>query len=148
MDKACLNLFHYDDDFGFGILAIYWLLLFVGTVITYGLSIPSGLIDPAVFTGAAMGRFFGEFFKNYIDTHVAPGTYAVAGAAAFLAGVSRLTLAVAVLILSVVNNNDYFLPMILVCLLSKVFGDFFGISLYDIHIELKNIPFVETKPTK
>lgn len=51
-----------------------------------------------------MGRFFGEFIKMYIDSHVDPGAYAVAGAAAFLAGVSRLTLALAVLMLSVVNN--------------------------------------------
>ena len=94
-------------------MAIYWLLLYTCAVITYGLSIPSGLIDPTVFTGAAMGRFFGEFVENYIDDHISPGPYAVAGAAAFLAGVSRLTLAVAVLILSIVNNNDYFLPMIL-----------------------------------
>jgi len=95
-----------------------------------------------------MGRFVGEFINVLIDSHINPGTYAVAGSAAFLGGISRLTLALAVLILSVVNSQDYFLPMILVTLLSKAVGDLFNISLYDIHIDLKNIPFVETKPHK
>ena len=93
-----------------------------------------------------MGRFVGEFINVFIDDHINPGTYAVCGAAAFLGGISRLTLALAVLMLSVVNSQDYFLPVILALLLAKAVGDIFNISLYDIHIDLKNIPFVETKP--
>lgn len=87
-----------------GRLAVYFAILWIFSVITYGLQIPSGLIDPATFTGAAMGRFFGEFIKVLIDSHIDPGAYAVAGAAAFLGGITRLTLALAVLMLSVVNN--------------------------------------------
>jgi chloride channel 7 len=36
--------------------------------------------------------------------------------------------------------------MFIVVLIGKIVGDYFNISIYDIHIELKNIPFVETTP--
>jgi len=142
------NLFHYDDPFGFDILSVYWVLLYFCSVITYGLSIPAGLINPATFTGAAMGRFIGEFLNLYVDSSVSPGMYALAGAAAFLGSVTRLTLSIAVLMLSVVNNYDYILPMLLCTLIAKETGGLFGISCYDVHIDLKNIPFVEDKPHK
>lgn len=52
--------------------------------------IPSGLFVPALVTGAAYGRFIGEFmtrYTNHDSTYV--GTYALIGAAAFLGGVVR-----------------------------------------------------------
>jgi chloride channel 7 len=67
----------------------------------------------------------------------------VLGAAAFLAGSTRITLAVVVLMVTVINDMNYLLPMFIVVLLGKLVGDRFNISIYDIHIELKNIPFVE-----
>ena len=117
-------------------------------MITYGVAVPSGLIDPSTMAGAAIGRLIGELIKNHIYEWIHPGTYALVGATAFLGGVTRITLALALLMLGVINNSDYLLPLMLVTLTAKLAGDRFGISLYDIHIELKNVPFVEVKPPK
>jgi chloride channel 6 len=98
--------------------------------------------------GATLGRLVGEFVKAFIYSGIRPGTYAIVGACAFLGGVTRITLALAILMLAVTNNIDYLLPLMLVTLIAKLAGDNFGISLYDIHIDLKNMPFIETKPHK
>jgi chloride channel 6 len=148
IEGAIHNLFHNEEDFGPSVLIVYFVFLFICAVVTYGIAVPSGLIDPSAMCGAAMGRLVGEFVKAYIYTHIKPGTYAIVGACAFLGGVTRITLAVAILMLMVTNNISYLLPLMMVTLLAKLVGDRFGISLYDIHIELKNMPFIETRPHK
>jgi H+/Cl- antiporter ClcA len=130
------------------VLIVYFIAIYLCAVITYGIAVPSGLIDPSTMCGGTLGRLIGEFVHAYIYSHVRPGTYAIVGACAFLGGVTRITLALAILMLAVTNNLDYLLPLMLVTLLAKIFGDLFGISLYDIHIDLKNMPFIETKPHK
>ena len=42
--------------------------------------------------------------------------------------------------------SRYLLPIMLTLMVSKWVGDFFNISLYDLHVELKCIPFVEANP--
>ena len=148
VENAIFNLMHNEEDFGVGPLFIYFIFVFFCAVITYGIAVPSGLIDPSTMCGAAIGRLVGELIKNHIYEYIHPGTYALVGATAFLGGVTRITLALALLMLAVTNNGDYLLPLMLVTLTAKLAGDRFGISLYDIHIELKNVPFVEVKPPK
>jgi hypothetical protein len=42
----------------------------------------------------------------------------------------------------------YLLPIMIVLVLSKIVGDHFNISLYDMHVEFKCIPFVEDLPPR
>ena len=80
-------------------MLLYAVFVFWCAVITYGIAVPSGLIDPSTMTGAAIGRLIGELVRTYIYEHTRPGTYALVGATAFLGGVTRITLALAVLML-------------------------------------------------
>lgn len=56
------------------------------TIITFGCKVPSGIIIPALDAGALFGRLIGQLIPN-----ISPGIFAMVGAAAFLAGVSRMT---------------------------------------------------------
>ena len=99
--------------------------------------------------GCAVGRLFGEVLDyalkaNNVQYIINPGTYALIGATAVLGGVTRMTISLTVILLETTNNIQYLLPIMIVLIISKYIGDLFNISLYDIHINLKHIPFVET----
>jgi len=77
---------------------------------------------------------------------VHPGTYAFIGATCMLGGMTRMTVSLCVILMETTNNIQYLLPIMLTLSLSKWVGDIFNISLYDMHVEIKCIPFLEFKP--
>ena len=66
------------------------------TTITFGCKVPSGVIIPALDGGAFFGRLVGQLITN-----ISPGIFAMVGAAAFLAGVSRMTISLCVIMFEV-----------------------------------------------
>ena len=66
------------------------------TTITFGCKVPSGIIIPALDAGAFFGRLIGQWI-----TSISPGIFAMVGAAAFLAGVSRMTISLCVIMFEV-----------------------------------------------
>ena len=80
---------------------IGWLLYgtvvkLVLTIITFGCKVPSGVIIPALDAGALFGRLVGQTIST-----TSPGIFAMVGAAAFLAGVSRMTISLCVIMFEV-----------------------------------------------
>eukprot|EP00494_Astrolonche_serrata_P031783 UN32052 len=126
-----------------------WCILsvFLPSVFTYGVRVPSGLFVPAILCGCAYGRLMGEIVRDvYDDVH--PGTYALLGATSSLGGITRMTISLTIILLETTNDIQYLLPIMMVLMVSKWVGDFFNISLYDMHVELKCIPFVEANPPR
>ena len=68
------------------------------TTITFGCKVPSGVIIPALDAGAFFGRLIGQWI-----TTISPGIFAMVGAAAFLAGVSRMTISLVVVMFEVAS---------------------------------------------
>lgn len=66
------------------------------TIITFGCKVPSGIIIPALDAGAFFGRLVGQWI-----TTISPGIFAMVGAAAFLAGVCRMTISLCVIMFEV-----------------------------------------------
>lgn len=79
-----------------GWLAYAALTKLVLTTVTFGCTVPSGIIMPALDAGAFFGRLVGQWI-----TTLPPGIFAMVGAAAFLAGVSRMTISLCVIVLEV-----------------------------------------------
>jgi H+/Cl- antiporter ClcA len=44
-------------------MLLFGLTWYIFTVITYGVSIPSGIFLPGIIMGQAMGRFYSKFLK-------------------------------------------------------------------------------------
>lgn len=65
----------------------YFVVFYVLSIVTYGISAPTGLFVPAILCGASYGRLVGMLMRStYPDSEVDEGTYALLGAASFLGG--------------------------------------------------------------
>ena len=130
-----------------GDLVVYFMLYFFISAYTFGVSVPAGLFVPAILCGSAFGRLVGEAVQDWAeDDSIRPGTYALIGATAMLGGVTRMTISLTVILLETTNNIKYLLPIMIVLMIAKFVGDCFNISLYDMHVELNALPFVESHP--
>lgn len=70
------------------------------------------------------------------------------GAAAFMAGVSRLTVSLTVIIIEITNDLANLLPIMIVVMTAKIVADFIIHPLFDKQIEMKHIPYLEPNPVK
>lgn len=86
-----------DDKTGYIAWLVYGTIVkLVLTIITFGIKVPSGIIIPALDAGSLFGRLIGQWI-----TSISPGIFAMVGAAAFLAGVSRMTISLCVIMFEV-----------------------------------------------
>lgn len=76
-----------------------------------------------------------------------PATYAIIGATSVLAGYTRLSFSLVVIMLETTENVNLFLPVVTTLFVSFAVGRLFNRSLYSFSLGLKNIPFlIETIP--
>mmetsp|Transcript_14074 Transcript_14074/g.41802 ORF Transcript_14074/g.41802 Transcript_14074/m.41802 type:complete len:835 (+) Transcript_14074:217-2721(+) len=113
---------------------------------TYGGTYPSGIFVPSIAIGAAFGRAFGQAMlaTGYQPTNV--GVYALMGAGAYLAGVTRVTISLVAIFVESTDETTILVPLTLVLIISKWVSDRFNKGIYDIHIDLKRIPVLPWQP--
>ena len=143
---AILAFFHSPGRFDKAALLVFAVLTFILAVVAYGIQVPSGLFVPCIVMGCSWGRLWGEILRDWMGPQIMPGTYALVGAASMLAGVTRLTITLAVILYETTNQVTLGIPTMIAILVAKVVADQFNISLYDIHIALKALPFIEPEP--
>jgi chloride channel 7 len=152
-DTAIKQLFHFreagkDDSstFSSAALFLFFLPYITMAVGVYGIAVPSGLFVPSLLSGAAFGRLCGHLLHKLdhtSGTFADSGTYALMGAAAVLGGMARMTISLTVILLEATGDMQYVLPLMLTLMAARFTGNVFNEGLYDIHIHLKNIPFLE-----
>lgn len=109
------------------------------TIITFGCKVPSGVIIPALDAGALVGRLIGQFVPD-----ISPGIFAMVGAAAFLAGVSRMTVSLAVIMFELTGEVDYIPPFMIAILVAKWVADAISSeSVYDLAQTVLGHPFLD-----
>lgn len=141
------------------------LLLFAAIVgfflaaITFGLQIPAGILLPSMAIGALIGRAVGIVMVIWVTNHpdffifascdpdtpcVIPGTYAIVGAAAALAGVTRMTVSIVVIMFELTGALTYVLPIMIAVMISKWVGDAFSRQgIYEAWIHHNEYPFLD-----
>ncbi|CAI9090201.1 OLC1v1024927C1 [Oldenlandia corymbosa var. corymbosa] len=145
-DDAVRNIFSLNTRTEFDIfsLTIFFFLYWILGLITFGIAVPSGLFLPIILMGSAYGRMLGMAMGTY--TKIDQGLYAVLGAASLMAGSMRMTVSVCVIFLELTNNLLLLPITMLVLLIAKTVGDCFNPSIYEIILELKGLPFLESHP--
>jgi chloride channel 3/4/5 len=130
------------------------------TIITFGIKVPAGIFIPSLAIGACLGRAVGilveTFYLQYPSLWifescpktslgcVTPGTYAIIGAAASLAGVTRMTVSLVVIIFELTGALSYILPVMIVVLIAKWIADSIEKeSIYDALIHLNGYPHLK-----
>jgi chloride channel 3/4/5 len=128
--------------------------------ITFGLQIPAGVILPSMAIGALSGRAVGIIMEIWQHSNpnffafstcdpdvpcVTPGVYAIIGAAATLAGVTRLTVSIVVIMFELTGALTYVLPIMIAVMLSKWVGDAFSRrGIYESWIHFNGYPFLDS----
>jgi len=125
-------------------------LRFVQMTVTIGALSPAGLFVPSLYIGSCFGRSMGATLKyagflGAAGGAVEPGIYAMVGAGAMLAGVSRLTISLAVVLFELTGGLTYVVPFMIAVLVAKWTGDALtdSRSVYDVNAELKGMCKVE-----
>ena len=143
------------------ILLLSGLIGFVLAVITFGLQIPAGILLPSMAVGALYGRVVGLIMEVWQTQHpnfiafarcepdipcITPGTYAVIGAASALAGATRMTVSIVVIMFELTGALTYVLPIMVAVMLSKWVGDAFGKrGIYESWIHFQGYPFLDNR---
>jgi chloride channel 7 len=140
------GFFHNHGSYSLTAMLAYFCCTFFVANITYGVAVPSGLFVPCILMGSAFGRFWGELVKTWFSNSVRPGVYALIGAAAMLSAVTRITITITVILFETTNQVFLIMPIMATVLIAKWIADVYNISLYDMHVELKCVPFVEPDP--
>ncbi|KAL9091212.1 MAG: hypothetical protein Q9159_001507 [Coniocarpon cinnabarinum] len=110
------------------------------TIAAHGTKVPSGLIIPALGGGAFFGRLLGQS----IDT-ISPGIFAMVGAGAFLAGISKMTISLCVIMLELTGELRYILPHMIAIMVAKWTSDLFSADgIYDLTQATLGHPFLDT----
>uniref|UniRef100_A0A8R1DIT4 Chloride channel protein n=1 Tax=Caenorhabditis japonica TaxID=281687 RepID=A0A8R1DIT4_CAEJA len=150
-EESVRSLFHSPiNSFGATTLIIFSIEYFLLTLWTFGISVPSGLFIPALLSGAAWGRLFGIIVERLFPsiTGIDPGKYALAGAAAQLGGIVRMTISLTAICMEATKDITFGLPIMLVLMVAKWVGDIFNEGLYDAHIDLAEVPILGWNPPK
>lgn len=143
------------------LLILAAVLGFLLATVTFGLQIPAGIILPSMAIGALTGRAVGILMEIWVANHpgfivfassctpdapcVTPGTYAIVGAAAALAGVTRMTVSIVVIMFELTGALTYVLPIMVAVMLSKWVGDAFSRrGIYESWIRLNEYPFLDS----
>lgn len=111
------------------------------TTITFGCKVPSGIIIPAMDAGALFGRMVGQLVPD-----ISPGIFAMVGAAAFLAGVSRMTVSLAVIMFELTGEVNFIPPFMIAILTAKWVADAISADgVYDLAQHLQGHPFLDAE---
>eukprot|EP00796_Vickermania_ingenoplastis_P009128 gene9129-6416_t len=136
-------------------LFLYFLLYTGFACVASGMAISGGLVVPSLVIGAVFGRLFGLvlwyiFSENvdiphgYLseDAWMDPGLFALIGAAAFLAGTSRLGMSVCVIMVELSSELRYLLPIMVAIVMSKAVANWLCEPLYHHILHLDCVPFL------
>ncbi|KAI7892094.1 chloride channel [Mucor mucedo] len=147
-------------------LLITTLIIKMGlTMITFGCAVPGGIFLPSLIIGAITGRIIGLIMQYLTLTYpgawpftaceldlatrgecVIPGVYAIVGAAAGLAGVTRTTISLVVIMFELTYSLTYALPIMISVMVAKWVADaMFVEGIYDLLIDLKGYPYLESR---
>lgn len=128
------------------------------TFVTFGLKVPCGIYVPLMVVGALFGRAFATlaqffFFKysgvtdfglcllegNCIDF----GIYAVIGAGAFMAGVTRMNITLVTILFELTSSYTYVLPISITIAVANWAGNYLEAdSIYEYFLVANDYPFI------
>ncbi|CBZ51186.1 putative chloride channel protein [Neospora caninum Liverpool] len=122
-------------------LFLFVLFKFAATILSVACPVPAGIFTPIFVCGAALGRLYGMLFRHFVPTLSSPAAYALVGAASLAAGTTR-TISVSVIVFELTGKLSHMIPVLLAVLIAYGVNGFFTISVYDVMLLIKDLPYV------
>ncbi|EHB12003.1 Chloride channel protein ClC-Ka [Heterocephalus glaber] len=151
LDPENLWLEWYQPEFTiFGTLAFFLLMKFWMLILATTIPIPAGYFLPIFIYGAAIGRLLGEALSvtfpegivaGGVVNPIMPGSYALAGAAAFSGAVTH-TISTALLAFELTGQIVHGLPVLMCVLAANAIAQSCQPSFYDGTIIVKKLPYL------
>ena len=125
------------------------------TIVTYGTNVPAGLFLPGIIIGSALGKIMFKLSEKadilvYDSLQQKQGLmyhYIVLGCGAFMAGYTRMTYSLGVILMETSQTIEVFVPMLVTIFISNQVGYLFTRSLYERATRGKQMPIlVENVP--
>jgi len=134
----------------------FFVVWYFFNITTYGTNIPAGLFLPGMIIGCALGNLYS---KTIDDLHVFDYTsdlkskmhddirkkYIIIGCGAFMAGYTRMTYSLGVIIMETSQDLSIFVPIIFAIIISNQVGFKFTRSLYQRATRAKQMPIISDK---
>ncbi|CEG36884.1 chloride channel family [Plasmopara halstedii] len=128
-------------------LCMFFVVFYIFACWTYGIAVPSGLFVPSLLAGAAYGRICVMIVHSLgFQVGAQDGMFALIGSACMLGGMARMTISLTVIILECTGVIEWGLPIMVSLMAARWVGNSFNEGLYDIHIHLNHLPFLEFDP--
>lgn len=129
------NLMKSHFEINLGSLTVFMLCWMILTAVTYGVNLPAGLFLPGMVIGSAFGELFARFLnqQGYIEENELNDVrkhFVVLGCSSFLAGYTRMTYSLAVIMMETSQSISIFIPIIFTIVVSNQVGYAFTRSLY------------------
>ena len=129
---------------------IFTIIWFIFLSLASGTAVPLGIFIPCILIGCGLGHmYFHLHYKIFPysydnpNLNIQPGTFAILGATAVLAGSTRMTYSLAVIMLETTSSVDIFLPIIFTLFISYGSGTLLiNKSIYLSALRSKNIPLL------
>lgn len=135
-----------EDIWSMKTLTLFLFVYYILAVLTYGLSVSSGVFIPSLLIGATGGRLIGLLLRFYLGPKewlLQLNKFALIGAASVLGGVTRMTISLTVIIIEATGCISFGMPIMLCLMVSKWIADSFIEGLYDLAIHMANVPFLD-----
>jgi len=148
-------------EFGWASVSTMLVVYFTLAALAAGSALSAGLFVPMLVIGACAGRLVGlaathalmaqghelpnnaeAFTPESPWTWLDPGAFAFVGAAAFMGGVTRLTVSLSVIMMELSNDIRLLPPILVAILIAKTMADMCTHSLYHGLMEVKCMPFL------
>ncbi|WP_260242987.1 ClC family H(+)/Cl(-) exchange transporter [Limosilactobacillus fermentum] len=111
----------------FGLLSIYFVVRFIGSMLSYGVPVPGGIFMPILVLGAILGALLATLL---IHLHLlAAGNYinlVVIGMAAYFGAIEKAPFTAICLLTEMVGIMEQILPMLIVTFISYTVNDLLG----------------------
>jgi hypothetical protein len=138
--------------YDFAEIMIFFTIWYLFTITTYGTNVPAGLFLPGMIIGCTLGDIYSEIMKN---THLVDSTdatwisirkkYIVIGCGSFMAGYTRMTYSLGVILMETSQDLSVFVPIIFSIIVSNQVGFKFTRSLYQRATRGKQMPIISDK---
>ncbi|CUS24250.1 LAQU0S15e00320g1_1 [Lachancea quebecensis] len=138
------------------------------TSITFGIKVPAGIYVPSMVIGALFGRIFATWFEYlanlypsfYVFTQICSksgsdgvcidmGIYAMISAGAFMAGVTRMNVTLAIIIFELTSSYNYVVPISIAIAVSNLVAHMIEPqSLYEMLMRKNDLPFLDNRKVR